>query len=122
MRRRTRCSIWPSAAACRCSVCARGMQLIQAALRDPATAGRRPREAAAGNLDRRERRPVNSYHRFAAFETRAPLDVWAVADDGAVKAVRHAHKPIAGIMWHPERSFPFTTADIALFRRSFQLT
>jgi N5-(cytidine 5'-diphosphoramidyl)-L-glutamine hydrolase len=63
---------------------------------------------------------VNSYHRFAALETRAPLDVWAIAADGVVKAVRHAARPTTGIMWHPERNTPFSGADIALFRHVFK--
>jgi len=68
----------------------------------------------------REPMEVNSYHRFAALESRAPLDVWAIAADGVVKAVRHAARPTTGIMWHPERNTPFCDADIALFRRVFE--
>jgi len=66
-----------------------------------------------------ERKEVNSYHRFAAFDSRPPLEVWAVADDGVVKAVRHSAEPITGIMWHPERRAPFAPADVALFRQVF---
>jgi putative glutamine amidotransferase len=66
-----------------------------------------------------EPREVNSYHRFAAFDSRPPLEVWAVAEDGVVKAIRHSAQPILGIMWHPERSAPFSPADVALFRRVF---
>jgi putative glutamine amidotransferase len=64
-------------------------------------------------------REVNSYHCFAAFESRPPLEIWAQADDGVVKAVRHTALPVTGIMWHPERSAPFSPADVALFRRVF---
>jgi gamma-glutamyl-gamma-aminobutyrate hydrolase PuuD len=66
-----------------------------------------------------EPREVNSYHHFAAFDSRKPLDVWAVADDGVVKAIRHSSQPITGIMWHPERFSPFSPADVLLFRRVF---
>jgi N5-(cytidine 5'-diphosphoramidyl)-L-glutamine hydrolase len=66
-----------------------------------------------------EPKAVNSYHRFAAFDSRPPLDVWALADDGVVKAIRHATRPITGIMWHPERRSPFSAADVSLFRRVF---
>jgi N5-(cytidine 5'-diphosphoramidyl)-L-glutamine hydrolase len=66
-----------------------------------------------------EPKEVNSYHHFAAFASRPPLDVWAVADDGVVKAIRHSAQPITGIMWHPERSAPFSPADVGLFRRVF---
>jgi N5-(cytidine 5'-diphosphoramidyl)-L-glutamine hydrolase len=62
---------------------------------------------------------VTSYHCFAAFESRAPLDTWAVAADGVIKAVRHQSRPITGIMWHPERTVPPAPADLALFRREF---
>ncbi len=68
-----------------------------------------------------EPREVNSYHHFAAFDSRPPLDVWAVADDGVIKAIRHSTKPITGIMWHPERFAPFSPADVALFRRVFAI-
>jgi len=64
---------------------------------------------------------VNSYHRFGAFESRPPLDVWAVADDGVIKAIRHVSRPTTGIMWHPERMEPFALSDIALFRRVFEV-
>jgi N5-(cytidine 5'-diphosphoramidyl)-L-glutamine hydrolase len=66
-------------------------------------------------------REVNSYHHFAAFDSRPPLDVWAADDDGVVKAVRHSARPITGIMWHPERSTPFSPDDVALFRRVFKV-
>ncbi len=64
-------------------------------------------------------REVNSYHCFAAFDSRPPLDVWAVAGDGVVKAIRHSVKPMTGIMWHPERLTPFSPADVELFRQLF---
>jgi gamma-glutamyl-gamma-aminobutyrate hydrolase PuuD len=62
---------------------------------------------------------VNSYHHFGALNSRPPLTVWAVADDGVVEAVRHSTQPITGIMWHPERCSPFSSADVALFRQVF---
>jgi len=66
-----------------------------------------------------EPREVNSYHRFAAFDSRPPLGIWAVAADGVVKAIRHSAQPVTGIMWHPERCVPFSPADVALFRQVF---
>jgi gamma-glutamyl-gamma-aminobutyrate hydrolase PuuD len=63
---------------------------------------------------------VNSYHHYGAHESQPPLEVWAVADDGVIKAVRHSTRPSVGIMWHPERRQPFAAADIALFRDFFQ--
>ena len=66
-----------------------------------------------------EPREVNSYHHYAALDSCPPLEVWATAADGVVKAIRHSSAPLTGIMWHPERSKPFAPADIALFRRVF---
>ena len=63
---------------------------------------------------------VNSYHHFGAFDTRPPLEIWAVADDGVVKAVRDPDRWTTGIMWHPERFAPFAARDVALFRRVFE--
>jgi putative glutamine amidotransferase len=64
-------------------------------------------------------REVNSYHHYGAFESYSPLEVWAKADDGVVKAVRHSMDRTVGIMWHPERMHPFSLADIELFRDVF---
>jgi len=62
---------------------------------------------------------VNSYHHFGAVESRPPLDIWAVADDGVVKAIRHSSRCMTGIMWHPERCSPFRPGDVQLFREFF---
>jgi N5-(cytidine 5'-diphosphoramidyl)-L-glutamine hydrolase len=62
---------------------------------------------------------VNSYHNFGASESRPPLNAWAHARDGIVKAVRHSEKPLTGIMWHPERNTPFAERDVTLFREVF---
>jgi gamma-glutamyl-gamma-aminobutyrate hydrolase PuuD len=98
----------------------RGMQLIQQRCAVPL-------QRVEGHVTRRqiihidgEPMEVNSYHRFAARESRPPLDVWAVAADGVVKAIRHTARPTTGIMWHPERNTPFAANDIALFRRVFK--
>lgn len=98
----------------------RGMQLIQQRCAVPL-------QRVEGHVTRRqiihidgEPMEVNSYHRFAARESRPPLAVWAVADDGVVKAIRHTARPTTGIMWHPERNTPFAANDVALFRRVFK--
>jgi putative glutamine amidotransferase len=62
---------------------------------------------------------VNSYHNFAAFDAPAPLEPWAVADDGVVEAVRTQDRRVVGVMWHPERMAAFEASDIDLFRRVF---
>ncbi len=100
----------------------RGMQLIQ---HRHAVPMRRVEGHVAGSQRIRiDGKPaeVNSFHHFGAVETRDPLQVWAISDDGVIKAVRHASKPITGIMWHPERTVPFSSSDIALFRAIFEVT
>ena len=62
---------------------------------------------------------VNSFHNFGATEAHPPLKTWAIADDGVIKAVRHAGRPMIGVMWHPERREPFTADDVALFSGFF---
>lgn len=64
-------------------------------------------------------REVNSYHRYGASESHMPLEPWAVADDGVIKAIRHATQPMTGIMWHPERFTPFSPADMDLVWKVF---
>ena len=62
---------------------------------------------------------VNSFHNFGTTETRPPLEVWAVAPDRIVKAVRRPDSLVTGIMWHPERLHPFAERDMALVRKLF---
>lgn len=97
----------------------RGMQVIQQHFAIPICRVQghvTPRQLIRINGEPQE---VNSYHHFGAFESRPPLEVWAVADDGVIKAVRHTSRPITGIMWHPERFAPFSATDVALFRQVF---
>jgi putative glutamine amidotransferase len=97
----------------------RGMQVIQQRFGIPLQ--RVEGHVTARQVIRIEGRPqeVNSYHCFGARESPPPLEVWAHAEDGVVKAVRHTAQPLLGIMWHPERCTPFSPADVALFRRVF---
>jgi putative glutamine amidotransferase len=62
---------------------------------------------------------VNSYHNFGTTETRPPLQAWAFAEDGVIKAIRHPGARMTGIMWHPERLSPFASRDITLFQQFF---
>ena len=99
----------------------RGMQVLQQRFAIPLRRVEghvKPRQIIRINGEPRE---VNSYHHFAAFESRSPLATWAVADDGVIKAVRHSSQPMTGIMWHPERFDPFSPADVVLFRQVFKV-
>lgn len=63
---------------------------------------------------------VNSYHGFGTRENRDPLEIWAIAADGVVKAVRDPDRRTLAVMWHPERIRPFSLRDIELFKNHFQ--
>lgn len=62
---------------------------------------------------------ANSYHTIGTKAVKNPLEVWAVHEDGVIKAVRHTQRPILGIMWHPERLNPFSHRDIELISVHF---
>jgi N5-(cytidine 5'-diphosphoramidyl)-L-glutamine hydrolase len=62
---------------------------------------------------------VNSFHNFGATEVHPPLKIWAMSDDGVVKAVRHPGRRLIGVMWHPERLEPFAADDVVLFSQFF---
>ena len=64
-------------------------------------------------------RKVNSYHAYGSYNTTKEIEILATSEDGVVEAIRHITKPIFGIMWHPERTDPFSTSDIELFRQVF---
>lgn len=65
-------------------------------------------------------RTVNSFHGWGFDQAPADFDVLARAEDGTVEAMRHRTKPIAGIMWHPEREGVFDAGDIDLVRNFFE--
>lgn len=98
----------------------RGMQVIQHAFKVPL-------ERVSGHVAREQiieidgqRRQVNSYHNWGTRETATALEVWARADDGVVKAVRHRDAQVTGFMWHPERMSPFRSWDLAFMRAFFR--
>lgn len=97
----------------------RGMQMIQHVLGVPLV-------QVEGHVAVRHRvrgvaadREVSSFHRMGARTSVADLEVQAVAADGVIEAVRHRHRRVVGVMWHPEREEPATTADLAQLRSFF---
>lgn len=62
---------------------------------------------------------VNSYHNFGTKDSVDTLEVWGVAEDGIIEAIKHREKPILGIMWHPERNYPFYEEDTKLIKNFF---
>ena len=102
-RRRTSLSISPSRGACRSLASA-------AACKSCKQRHGVPLERVDGHVTNRQtiringcNSDVNSYHGFGTRQNRSPLDVWAVADDGVIKAVRHPAGRMVAMMWHPER-------------------
>lgn len=98
----------------------RGMQAIQHFFGVPLAAVQGHVAAQLSITIDGRRETVNSYHDFGARSTVPELDVWAVADDGVIKAVRHRRHRVEGIMWHPERFAPaFRDTDVDRFQRFF---
>lgn len=64
-------------------------------------------------------RRVNSFHNYQITHLPPALQIRANASDGCLEWAEHFEEPVAGIMWHPERSAPFDPRDTALFRRWF---
>ncbi len=62
---------------------------------------------------------VNSFHDWGHTEVPGCFQIWAKADDGVIKAVKHNHMPVWGIMWHPERIQPFRSEDISILQSLF---
>lgn len=76
------------------------------------------------NLDKQETSEVvvNSYHAWGIPFNTIPKDIVANATTDDEKYVEHfEHKvyPITGIMWHPERVFPFNQHDLLLIEKCF---
>jgi N5-(cytidine 5'-diphosphoramidyl)-L-glutamine hydrolase len=54
---------------------------------------------------------VNSYHNYGTSQFDGPFQIIARSEDGIIEAIEHRSLPIRGIMWHPERTLPFTALD-----------
>jgi putative glutamine amidotransferase len=104
----------------------RGMQLIQTAYGVPLTAvdghraTRHHLSGASHDAVPAPAREVNSFHTLAAVGSRPPLQTLTMVGD-VVESVRHLTRPVAGIMWHPEREPNPHPLDVALFRTHFGL-
>jgi len=61
----------------------------------------------------KKRISVNSYHNNGVFMDTLGKDlkILAVSEDSSIEAISHTKYPILGIMWHPERSVPFSKED-----------
>lgn len=63
---------------------------------------------------------VNSYHNFGALECSNELQVIFRTSDKVIEQIEHKNYLIKGIMWHPERYYPFRNEDIKLIREVFK--
>ena len=62
---------------------------------------------------------VNSFHDYGAIKTNKDIITLATSNDGVIEAIRHKNKEIYGIMWHPEREYPFNRLDKMLLKVIF---
>lgn len=65
---------------------------------------------------------ANSYHNFIIHNVLSSINVVSTTKEGHIEAIEHAHHPILGIMWHPERREFFLEAEITLFKDFFSKT
>lgn len=68
-----------------------------------------------------EEKKVNSYHNFGALECSDELKVIFRSDDKVIEQIEHKDYNINGIMWHPERYYPFRSEDISFIRKVFNI-
>lgn len=59
---------------------------------------------------------VNSYHNYAIKDISSDFIVSARAEDNTIEAIEHKSARVAGHMWHPERSRPFSEFEMALIK------
>ncbi|MCB0319137.1 MAG: gamma-glutamyl-gamma-aminobutyrate hydrolase family protein [Bdellovibrionales bacterium] len=62
---------------------------------------------------------VNSYHNYGIKNITSDFIASVTASDGSIEAIEHKTLPILGMMWHPERNFPFSESDKSLFKLFF---
>jgi putative glutamine amidotransferase len=62
------------------------------------------------------RAPSFHRHGVAAPELAAPLEAWAISEDGLVEGLRHRDLPIVAVQWHPERPLPEVEVAVRLLR------
>lgn len=64
---------------------------------------------------------VNSFHgqAVAGAELAAPLQAFALSEEGWVEGLFHPAAPIIGVQWHPERESDVQPLDLWLVRQLF---
>jgi len=64
---------------------------------------------------------VNSYHDYGTNHEGTCFEIWARSKDFIIKGINHNRFNIKGIMWHPERIYPFREEDIKIFKRFYNI-
>lgn len=63
---------------------------------------------------------ANSFHGTGIVGSGRQLRVALRSPDGAVEAIAHPSRRLAGLMWHPERESPFRSCDLEFFKEFFR--
>lgn len=65
---------------------------------------------------------IMCYHNYSINKSNIGenLEVLLTSEDECIEASKHNTLPWYGIMWHPERSSPFNTYDLKLFKEIFK--
>ena len=64
-------------------------------------------------------RTTNSFHQFGCLKAGPFFDILAKAEDGVIESIAHKDFPCYGIMWHPEREYPFVADDLNFIQEIF---
>ena len=65
-------------------------------------------------------RQVNSFHHYTTACAPKEFEVLAQTEQGDIEAIFQREKRILGIMWHPERTNPFSEEDVFLIKSLFE--
>lgn len=63
---------------------------------------------------------IKVYHQWGTDYSVPELEVIAKSEDGIIMAIQHRKYPLLGIMWHPERQYPFSEFDKELFNKMME--
>lgn len=61
----------------------------------------------------------NSYHTLGCISVAPPFKAWAWGESNIIKAIEHESLRQFGIMWHPERDFPFKQRNVEFLKTIF---
>lgn len=68
----------------------------------------------------KSKKTVNSFHNYGAKEVNDKFEIIYKSADEVVEQIKHKHKEIYAIMWHPEREYNFKDDDIKYIKKIFR--